>query len=60
MADAMRAMRPDEPVMIAWKEHQSTEVYQNSLRWAGQHAVGELWASFLAGWKAAGGKVDER
>ncbi len=57
---ASRAMRPDEPLMIAWAEYQRSDDYVNTVRWAGESNVGGLWAAFMAGWLAAGGKVDAR
>lgn len=42
------------PVMQAWKAHQKTEDYSNSLKWAvyPEHAEGSLWALFCAGYSA--------
>ena len=53
-----RGMRDDEPLMIAWKAYQKTEEFENTLLWAGKSNMGQLWASFMAGWLAAGGKID--
>jgi hypothetical protein len=51
-------MRPDEPLMVAWTAYQETEDYKSTIRWAGECNKGNLWGAFMAGYKAAGGKVD--
>jgi hypothetical protein len=53
-----RSMRPDEPLMVAWTAYQETEEYKSTIRWAGECNKGNLWVAFIAGYKAAGGKVD--
>lgn len=63
----------DHPLMIAWTKYRHTEEAANSDKWArtihvsgpmqGQiivshpHTEGSLWAAFMAGFEAAGGKV---
>lgn len=63
----------DHPLMIAWEKYRATEEAANSDKWArtiqisepmqGQiivthpHTEGSLWAAFMAGFEAAGGKV---
>jgi hypothetical protein len=51
-------MRDDEPLMMAWRAHEKTLEFANTLKWAGHANLGQLWATFAAGWKAAGGVVD--
>lgn len=55
--DPQRLVRDDEPLMIAWKAHQKTDEFENTLQWAGKANMGQLWACFAAGWKAAGGEI---
>ena len=40
-----------DPLMIAWREHQKTEDFANSKRWAAhpEHLQGSLWGVFMAG-----------
>lgn len=57
---AQRGMRDDEPLMKAWNAHKATAEFANTLRWAGESNMGQLWAEFSAGWKAAGGIVEDR
>lgn len=52
-----RAVPKDDPLMQAWKDFMDSERGQNVQKWAGTSNVGNLWAAFLAGWEAAGGKV---
>lgn len=67
MSDAQRAIRDDEPLMQAWTAYKATDDFANTKKWATdvkwigsdpEHAVGQLWGAFVAGWKAAGGKID--
>lgn len=51
-----RAVGTDEPVMVAWVAFRATPEYANTLAWAGKANEGNLWACFLAGFTAAGGK----
>jgi hypothetical protein len=44
--------------MVAWTKHKKTDEYANTLNWAGKSNEGNLWAAFLAGFKAGGGSVD--
>ena len=75
MADAMRAMSKDEPLMQAWEAFLKTEECANAKKWAEtcefryhdgelavahQHLQGSFWAVFMAGWIAAGGKLEAR
>jgi hypothetical protein len=64
-----RALLPDEPLMIAWEAYRGTPDYANTLKWAldvawieghPERAAGQLWGAFMAGWIAAGGKIDPR
>ena len=57
---ASRAMSDDEPLMMAWRKHQDTEDFKNTLKWAGESNMGQLWACFMHGWLAAGGVIDPR
>lgn len=54
--EPQRQVRDDEPLMIAWKAHQQTEEFRNTLHWAGASNLGQLWACFAAGFKAGGGE----
>ncbi len=51
-------MRDDEPLMVAWNKYRKTDDYKNTVKWAGEANIGQLWACFSAGWKAAGGFID--
>ena len=72
---AMRALRDDEPLMIAWKTWQGSTDWSNARKWgaaatiAGDevgnlkishpHLEGSLWGAFMAGWKSAVAKICE-
>lgn len=43
----------DAPVMKAWEAHKATDEFRNTLKWAGQANVGQLWACFYAGYFAS-------
>jgi len=58
MEQTQRALREDEPIMKAWALYKSSADYANTLKWAGQSNEGQLWAAFMAGWKAAGGVIE--
>ena len=56
----------DSPLMKAWEHYKATDDYRNSLHWATElaavgtrerYASGSLWAAFVAGFGAAGGKT---
>lgn len=51
----MRACKPTEPVMVAWKVYQDTEDFANSKKWAihSEHVQGSLWAAFSEGFRLA-------
>lgn len=53
--NAMRQVRDDEPLMIAWKEYLASEEYQNDFRWAADeaHRTGALWSAFAVGFGAS-------
>lgn len=55
MSDVMTKIPEDHPVIIAWREHQTTDDFANSYKWAAhpKHLQGSLWGVFLAGWMAA-------
>lgn len=49
----------NHPLMVAWKAHQETEDYKNSMKWAAKdnkYLEGSMWALFLSGFNA--GKAD--
>lgn len=55
---------PGHPLKEAWDEYQQSGEYENSIHWLRvgglppeRDPAGELWAAFLAGWKAAGGEM---
>ena len=50
----------DAPLMKAWETYKASEEFQNTRRWAlhEEHVEGSLWAAFLEGWLAAGGKEE--
>lgn len=51
----MRALKDDEPIMVAWKRYQETDDYDNTFKWAAhsEHRKGSLWAAFMGGFLAA-------
>lgn len=51
-----RALLP-HPLMIAWVAWQESDDGKRAGRLAGESNRGNLWAAFLAGWRAAGGTV---
>jgi len=62
-----RGCLPDEPVMVAWETYKKTDDFANTKKWASaidwikdnpDHIDGQLWAAFVAGWQAAGGKIE--
>lgn len=59
--EAMTQCPPDHPLMKAWMAYQNGEDYQNSYKWATaaieQLVHGSMWAAFMAGFAAAGGKT---
>lgn len=64
---AMRGLRDDEPLMQAWNAYKATDDFANTRKWAADlewiatdpsHADWQLWGAFVAGWRAAGGKID--
>ena len=46
----------DHPLVLAWEVYKKAEEYSNTRNWAAYeaHVDGSLWASFSAGWNAAG------
>lgn len=48
----MQAVPTDAPVMKAWKNHEASEEFANTLQWAGKANLGGLWACFYAGFFA--------
>lgn len=42
----------DAPVMKAWEAYKATEYFANTLKWAGEANIGQLWACFYAGYFA--------
>ena len=53
----MRAIGPNEPVMVAWKEYEASSDFANTKKWARhpdpEYTQGSLWAAFMAGFCAA-------
>jgi len=47
----------EAPVSKAWKEFKKTEEFSNTLKWAGQANIGQLWACFYAGFILAEKKL---
>lgn len=46
-----QAVPRDHPLMIAWEEWRQSDQYANTLKWAGESNVGNLWAAFSAGFQ---------
>lgn len=49
------------PIMVAFRKYKQTDEFRNSANWAldAKHTEGSLWAAFVQGWLAAGGKLEE-
>lgn len=46
--------------MKAWEAHKATEEFANTIKWAGEANLGQLWACFYAGYFACAVAVGER
>lgn len=57
MADVQQSVPADHPLHKAWKAYLETDAAKNTVLWAGKSNLGPLWASFVAGWQAAGGEM---